>query len=106
LIPYRPVGDRDELEKTMSDPDTSKPALDQDNSEPPRGDKGERGLGTEAGVAQPGDPHTLEQMPERRGEVKYPDDENPDEDRPHIAPQEGHIEEDPETVGDASPGAK
>ena len=28
----------------MSDHDTSKPALDQDNSEPPRGDKGERGI--------------------------------------------------------------
>jgi hypothetical protein len=91
----------------MSDHDTpSKPALDADNAEPPRGDKGERGLGTEAGVAEAGDQDVLERMPERRGEVKYPDVENPDEGRPNLAPQEGHIEEDPDTVRDASPGAK
>lgn len=91
----------------MNDHETpAKPALDADNAEPPRGDHGEKGLGTEAGVAQPGDESTLEVMPERRGEGKYPDTENPDEGRPHIAPQEGHIEEDPKTVGDASPGAK
>lgn len=90
----------------MNDHDTSRPALDEDNPEPPRGGKGDRGLGTEAGVAQAGDQDALERMPERRGEVKYPDDENPDEGRPHIAPQEGHIEEDPKTVGDASRGAK
>jgi hypothetical protein len=91
----------------MTDQQTpATPALDDDNAEPPRGDKGERGLGTEAGVAQAGDQRTLEQMPEQRGTPRYPDDENPDEQRPHLAPQEGHIEEDPETVGDASPGAR
>lgn len=91
----------------MGDQDTpSKPALDADNAEPPRGDKGERGLGTEAGVAEAGDQEVLERMPERRGEVKYPDVENPDDERPHIAPQEGHIEQHPDTVRGASPGAK
>lgn len=86
--------------------DETTPALDADNPEPPRGDKGARGLGTDAGVAQAGDQDVLEKMPEQRGaDVAYPDDENPDEERPHIAPQEGHIEVDPETVGDASPGA-
>ncbi|HEV7564974.1 MAG TPA: hypothetical protein VGO31_03325 [Microbacteriaceae bacterium] len=90
----------------MSSHDSSKPALDADNPEPPRGNKGDRGLGTEAGVAQAGDQDVLEQMPERRGEVKYPDVEDPDEARPNIAPQEGHVEEDPKTVRDASPGAR
>jgi hypothetical protein len=87
--------------------DTVKPALHSDNSEPPAGEHGGKGLGTEAGVAQAGDQHTLQRMPETRGDApKYPDDENPDEQRPHIAPQEGHIEEDPKTVRDASPGVK
>jgi hypothetical protein len=82
-------------------------AKDADNAAAPQGDKGETGLGTDAGVAQAGDQHTLASMPEQRGDApKYPDDENPDEQRPHIAPQEGHIEEDPKTVRDASPGAK
>ena len=58
------------------------------------------------GVAQAGDQDVLQRMPENRGDVKYPDVENPDEERPHIAPQEGHIEEDPKTVRDASPGAE
>jgi hypothetical protein len=84
----------------------SKPALSQDNPDAPRGDHGSTGLGTDAGVAQAGDQEILTQMPEQRGEGKYPDDENPDEDRPHIAPQDGHIEEDPKTVRDASPGAR
>ena len=85
--------------------ETTKPALDDDNPAP-RPDAGEQGLGTEGGVAQPGDQDVLEQMPERRGEVKYPDVENPDEHRPDVVPQEGHIEEDPETARDASRGAK
>ena len=84
----------------------AKPALSKDNPEPPEGDKGEKGLGTEASVAQAGDERVLEVMPEHRGNPKYPDVENPDEGRPHLAPQEGHIEEDPDTVRDASPGAK
>jgi hypothetical protein len=86
--------------------ETAKPALDDDNPEPPKGDKGGKGLGTEAGVAQPGDQDVLERMPERRGEVKYPDVENPDEQRPNVVPQEGHIEEDPDRSHDASKGAK
>jgi hypothetical protein len=90
----------------MSSDQPSKPALGADNPEPPRGDKGDKGLGTEAGVAQAGDQNTLEVMPERRGDGKYPDVEDPDEDRPEIAPQEGHIETDPKTVRDASRGAK
>jgi hypothetical protein len=91
----------------MSDHDTpSTSALDADNADPPRGDKGDRGLGTEAGVATAGDQDVLERMPEQRGGAKYPDVESPDEQRPHIAPQEGHIEEDPDTVRDASKGAK
>jgi hypothetical protein len=81
-------------------------AKDADNSVPPKGDKGGVGLGTEAGVTQPGDQNVLEEMPEHRGTPKYPNVEDPDAQRPHIAPQEGHIEEDPKTVRDASPGAK
>jgi hypothetical protein len=91
----------------MSDHGTSsKPSLDQDNPEPPEGDKGSRGLGTETGIGQAGDQDALKRVPDHRGEIKYPDQENPDEGRPHIAPQEGHIEPDPKTVSDASPGAK
>jgi hypothetical protein len=91
----------------MSDQDTPpKPARDSDNPEPPEGDKGDKGLGTDAGVAQAGDQHALRRMPANRGDVKYPDEENPDEERPHLAPHEGHVEEDPKTVRDASPGAK
>jgi hypothetical protein len=79
---------------------------DADNPEPPMGDKGAVGLGTEAGVAQAGDQDILEEMPEHRGTPKYPNVEDPDEKRPNIAPQEGHTEENPKTVRDASPGAK
>jgi hypothetical protein len=85
--------------------ETTKPALDDDNPEPPRGDEGAKGLGTEGGVAQPGDQDVLEKAPERRGEVKYPDVEDPDEQRPSVVPQEGHVEEDPERSHDASKGA-
>jgi len=93
-------------EGTMSDHEApAKPALDADNSEPPRGDQGDKGLGTEAGLAQPGDQTILKTMPDHRGNPKYPDVENPDEQRPNRVPQEGHIEEDPKTVRDASPGA-
>jgi hypothetical protein len=45
-------------------------------------------------------------MTEHRGTPKYLDVEDPDEKRPNIAPQEGHIEEDPKRVRGASPGAK
>jgi hypothetical protein len=91
----------------MTDPvKHSDAGKDADNPEPPKGDKGQIGLGTEAGVAQAGDQNVLEEMPEHRGTPKYPNVEDPDEQRPNLAPQEGHIEEDPKTVRDASPGAK
>jgi hypothetical protein len=45
-------------------------------------------------------------MPQRRGDVRYPDGEDPDEGRPDAVPQEGHVEEHAKRTGDASPGAK
>jgi hypothetical protein len=91
----------------MTDPvKHSDAGKDADNPEPPKGDKGDVGLGTKAGVAKAGDENVLKEMPAHRGVPKYPDVEDPDKKRPHIAPQEGHIEEDPKTVRDASPGAK
>ncbi len=97
---------RDPTVRRDDEPTSSTSALDADNPEPPRGDKGGRGLGTEGGVAQAGDQDVLDRMPDQRGAgVRYPDDENPDEERPDIAPQEGHVEVDPETVREASPGA-
>jgi hypothetical protein len=88
----------------MTDEDRpTKPAL---NADTPPPQERERGLGTQTGAAQAGDQNVLDQMPERRGEVKYPDVENPDEQRSDRVPQEGRIEENPETVRDASPGAR
>ena len=93
----------------MSDDDPAKPALSEDNPDPPRGDEGDKGLGTETGAegaaADTGD-SVVHDIPERRGEVRYPDVEDPDEHRPSAAPQEGHVEEDPDTSDDASTGAK
>ena len=65
------------------------------NPQPPRGDRGSSGLGTDAGVAQAGDQNRLKRAPENRGDKKYPDDEDPDEHRPHLAPREGRVEEAP-----------
>ena len=45
-------------------------------------------------------------MPDSRGEVRYPDHEDPDELRSDAVPQEGEVEEDPATRGEASRGAK
>jgi hypothetical protein len=86
--------------------ETAKPALDDDNPEPPKGEKGERGLGTEVGATQAGDQDVLKRAPERRGEVKYPDVEEPDELRPDVVPKEGQVEEDPARSHDASKGAR
>jgi hypothetical protein len=63
---------------------------------------GEKGLGTETGANQPGD-DVIEEMPERRGEVRYPDDENPE--GPPRTPQEGQVVEDTDDVSEASRGA-
>ncbi len=88
--------------------DEAKPALDADN--PPQQDEdGDKGLGTKEGVAGgPGEEgqDVTKLMPDARGEVKYPPMESPDEMRPPAVPQEGHVEEDPDTVTDAAPGAK
>jgi hypothetical protein len=66
-------------------------------------DAGDEGLGTRTGANQPGD-DLLEDMPERRGEVRYPDVENPE--GPPRTPQEGQVVEDADTVTDAAPGAE
>lgn len=90
----------------MSEQDESgKPALNADNPDPDQGEEGATGLGTEAGVSEGGS-DILESMPESRGEVRYPDDEDMEKQRPETAPQEGHVEEDPDTATDASKGAK
>jgi hypothetical protein len=85
-----------------------KPALDADNPQQQE-DDGEKGLGTETGAAGgPGgaDQDVTKSIPESRGEVRYPDTEDPDEARPPAVPKEGHVDEDPDTTTDAAPGAK
>ncbi len=90
----------------MSEHDESnKPALNEDNPPQQQGD-GEQGLGTETGAEVSGGTDMPGMMPEERGEVRYPDKEDMEEERPDIAPQEGHVEEDPDTAADASKGAK
>jgi hypothetical protein len=66
-------------------------------------DAGERGLGTETGAVRGGDPSVLEEMPERRGEVRYPDVENPE--GPPRTPQEGEVDPDADDSHDSSRGA-
>ncbi len=85
----------------------AKPALQADNPDPPKGPDGEKGLGTDVGadVTEPGS-DVIDSMPEARGEVRYPDVEEPDEMRPDVVPMDGHVEEDPDTATDASTGAK
>lgn len=63
---------------------------------------GDRGLGTETDASEPGD-DLLESMPEARGEVRYPDVENPE--GPPRTPQEGKVAADADKEGDASRGA-
>lgn len=65
---------------------------------------GEKGLGTETGGS--GTPDDVrEQMPEARGEVRYADAEEPDEQRPTAVPKEGEVDTDPDTTKEASRGA-
>ncbi|MDQ2966765.1 MAG: hypothetical protein M3R37_00390 [Actinomycetota bacterium] len=63
---------------------------------------GDKGLGTETGVNEAGD-DVLESMPETRGEVVYPDVENPE--GPPRTPKEGEVDEDADKETDASRGA-
>lgn len=63
---------------------------------------GDKGLGTESGAGEGGD-DLLESMPEQRGEVVYPDQENPE--GPPRTPQEGHVDEDADQETEASSGA-
>ena len=90
----------------MSEHDeTAKPALDKDNP-PQQEEDADKGLGTETGAEVTAGSGVIDSMPEARGEVVYPDMEHPDEMRPNVVPMEGHVEEDPDTVTDAAPGAK
>jgi len=91
----------------MSEHDeTAKPALDADNADPPEGPDGGKGLGTDTGAEITAGSDVIDSMPEARGEVRYPDDEDVDKMRPAVVPMEGHVEEDPDTATDASTGAK
>ena len=83
----------------------SKPALNADNADADKGEEGDKGLGTEVGASEEGS-DVIDSIPESRGEVRYPDKEDMEEERPDTAPQEGHVEEDPDTATDASTGAK
>ncbi len=89
----------------MSEHEERKGARDEDNP-PQQEDDGQEGLGTDTGAEISAGTDMPGMMPESRGEVRYPDTEEPDEERPSIAPQEGHVEEDPDTATDASKGAK
>jgi hypothetical protein len=86
-----------------------KPAMRRDNPDPDIGAEGEKGLGSETGAegaaADPGGGVT-ESMPDARGEVRYPDVEDPDALRSDAVPEEGEVDEDPDTETDAAPGAK
>ena len=86
-----------------------KPALRRDNPDPDIGGEGDKGLGSETGAegaaADPGGGVT-ESMPDARGEVRYPDVEDPDALRSDAVPEEGGVDEDPDTETDAAPGAK
>ena len=85
------------------------PRLTPNNADPSEGPGGEKGLGTEEGVAGgpgPSDQDVTAKMPDARGEVRYPPGEEPDEMRPRAVPQEGHVEEDADTAGDGAPNAK
>ena len=93
----------------MSEHDESnEPALNRDNPDPDVGDEGDKGLGSESGAegaAVDEDQPVTDMMPEARGEVRYPDVEDPDDVRPDVVPEEGEVEEDPDTATDAAPGA-
>jgi len=90
----------------MSEQDEHKSALNEDNPEPE--DTTDKGLGGERGGDRgPNDPGSpvIDSMPEARGEVRYPDDENPDEQREDAVPVEGGVDTDPDRVRDASSGS-
>ena len=75
--------------------DKSKAALASDNP-PQQPDDGGKGLGTETrgGTERERERQDVtEKAPERRGEVRYPDKEDPDENRPTPVPKEGSVEE-------------
>lgn len=89
----------------MGDHDESaKPALSKDTPPAEEG-QGKEGLGTESGASDEGS-NVTKKMPDARGEVRYPDMEDPDELRSDAVPQEGKVEENPATEGEASRGAK
>jgi hypothetical protein len=91
----------------MSEHDERKAALDADNPPQREGDS-DRGLGTETGAAGgPGDEgqDVTKLIPDARGEVRYPDVEDPDERRPDTVPKEGHVEGDQEKSEETSSGA-
>ncbi len=94
----------------MSEQEKSKKgALRKDNPDPDVGPEGDKGLGSETGAegaaADPGHDVT-DEMPDARGEVRYPDVEDPDKVRSDAVPEEGGVDEDPDTATDAAPGAK
>jgi hypothetical protein len=80
----------------------SEGAKNKDNPEEPGA--GEKGLGSETGgLSGPGGPEDVTRMaPERRGEVRYPDVEDPDGLRSDATPQEGGVDEDPDTAKDSA----
>ncbi len=91
----------------MSEHDERKAALDADNPPQREGDS-DKGLGTETGAAGgPGEEgqDVTKLMPDARGEVRYPDVEDPDEMRPNAVPKEGDVEGAPEKSGETSSGA-
>jgi len=88
------------------DHDESKGGLHKDNPEPE--DTTDKGLGGETGGDRgPNDPgsRVTDSMPESRGEVRYPDTENPDDAREDAVPVEGGVDTDPDRVRDASTGS-
>jgi hypothetical protein len=94
----------------MSDQgESKKPALRKDNPDPDIGGEGDKGLGTETGAeggAADSGRDVTKEMPDARGEVRYPDVEDPDELRSDAVPVEGEVDTDPDTETDAAPGAK
>jgi hypothetical protein len=64
---------------------------------------GEKGLGSETGASEGGGEQGPKTMPERRGEVRYPDVPNPE--GPPRTPQEGEVDPDASQETDASAGA-
>ncbi len=64
---------------------------------------GDKGLGDATGASEGGDDQALQSMPERRGEVVYPDVENPE--GPPRTPQEGEVDADADKESEASRGA-